>query len=88
MEPYVLGFMVLCHHSFSSYLTGSKITCELWLVYEKVYSSSAQTVRKENNYVDDYMIKIKSLTNSLSEIGEQIISYNLILYVVIGLNMI
>lgn len=76
------------------YLTGSKTAYELWKVYEDVFSSSAQsrvmelkfqlqTVMREDLFVDDYVMKLKTLADNLGAIGDTVSCKDLILYAIV-----
>ena len=71
---------------------------EVWIVLEQLFSTksktralqlrlSLQTLKKGNGSIEDYVLKMKSLTTSLIAAGLQISDDELILYILRGLGL-
>ena len=69
-----------------------KSASKVWIVLEQTFYAkskaralqlrlSLQTMKKGNNSVEDYILKMKSLAMSLMAVGQQIIDDELILYI-------
>ena len=99
IDQFVLSWLL---SSISEQMLGNVLYCksasEVWIVLEQTFFAkskaralqlrlSLQTMKKSNNSIKDYILKMKSLAMSLMAAGQQITDDELILYILGGLGL-
>ena len=97
LDQFVMSWLL---SSISEQMLGHVVHCqyaaEVWIVLEQLFSTkskvralqlrlSLQTLKKGNDSIEDYLLKMKSLATSLVIAGQQISNDELILYIRGGL---